>query len=466
VRARTAGTRRKPTALERKFYLLLDCLREGASTITVVEAFAQLQREVRTAADENAMQFTKVSAADQEEDRAALHELLSGWLIGPTDTDTTQLPAAFDRQRKTIWIQEHVKRMKHFRLQGAQEPERQLKNAWLRDLARDSSHQESPDGDATMAAPPPKPTIRRDRTAAVSTEAAKHLQEALTAHAGHTALPREITAQLSLATHAYVATAIAAATHGQLVVQLPGGIRVDAAATYADLLALIDGHTPTMAEAARRFKSALVGAVQDPASNRLVFTLATKTLAEVWAGEQLAIKSRLVVLQQPRTEDTLVGESSLDQETYEITVCNLGGMLSYVNIWHLFHGLLRLEIADISQAPADAAGLVDPTRWVIVIKSRGCPALLLGKTRIAWKTENVWIHHTAFARQPPCTRCDHADHTASKCPDAKAKHPSAVVNVEGPLLDFSDAAARLAQQDPTACRRCCKSKTPDSENRA
>jgi hypothetical protein len=92
-----------------------------------------------------------------------------------------------------------------------------------------------------------------------------------------------------------VATAIAAATHGQLVAQLPGGTRIDAAATYADVLAQIDGLTPTMADAARRFKSALVGATQDLASNRIVFTMASKSLAEDWVGEQIAIRNRLVV---------------------------------------------------------------------------------------------------------------------------------------------------------------------------
>jgi hypothetical protein len=108
-----------------------------------------------------------------------------------------------------------------------------------------------------------------------------------------------------------------------------------------------------------------------------------------------------------------------------------------------------MEIVDVAQAPADASGLVDPTRWIIVIRSRGCPARLLGKTRSRWGPENVWIHHTAFARKPSCTRCDHAGHTASKCTDAKATHPAAVVTVEGPLLDISAAAVRLGQQDPS-----------------
>jgi hypothetical protein len=396
------------------------------------------------------MQFTKVYAANDEDARAALHELLRDWLIGPTDTDNVNPSTRYARPRKTIWIQDLITRMTQFRLHVGHEPERQVKNAWLQDLTRDLGHQELPDGDATMAAPPPQTLIRRDCTDVLSDDAALHLKHALAANGELLALPQEVTAHFSFTTHAYVATAIATTKHGQLIAQLPGGTRIDAAATYADLLGHVDGHTPTMADVARRFKSALVGAFQDLASNRLEFTLATKLLAEERTGEQIAIKGKLVVLQRPRKSETHAGGNSLDPETYAITVCNLGGTLSYLNMWHLFHGLLRVEIADISQAPADASGLVDPTRWIVVLKSRGCPAKLLGKTRIAWKTENVWIHHTAFARQPPCTRCDHAGHTASKCPDAKAKHAAAVITVDGPPLDISDAAARLAQQDPSS----------------
>jgi hypothetical protein len=170
--------------------------------------------------------------------------------------------------------------MKQFKLQVTLEPERQQKNAWINDLMTGPSPRESPDGDTSMPAVTSAHTVRRDSTAVLPDVAAQQLKDALTASGDQGPLPDALTDHFSLAAHAYVATAIAGATHGHLVAQLSGGTRVDAAATYADLLAHIDGHTPTLADAARRFKLALVGAFHDAAANRIVFTLATKALEE------------------------------------------------------------------------------------------------------------------------------------------------------------------------------------------
>jgi hypothetical protein len=89
-----------------------------------------------------------------------------------------------------------------------------------------------------------------------------------------------------------------------------------------------------------------------------------------------------------------------------MVVCNLGGTLTYLNMWHLFHGLLRLQVADITQAPADATGLVDPTKWVVVVKTRGCPKLLAGKTRSRGTTKtcgSITQHSRVNLRAPAAT---------------------------------------------------------------
>jgi hypothetical protein len=215
-----------------------------------------------------------------------------------------------------------------------------------------------------------------------------------------------------------------------LVGQLDGTVSLTAYMSFRGLLGLISDITPTFAVENAKLRRAIARLWYEPVTNRLHFVLNSFIEGQYWAGKSVPILRRPVMLRRVLPPGQPLSPEYIDLSLYHVQICNLGGNLTVVDVWHLFSSLLRLDVAGVDPVGPDSDGVVDPTRMNASFCSRGCPPALLDKTCIKWLEQVVWIHHVHFKVTPPCVICASPTHLAKHCTTGSSTIAKHIVNPE------------------------------------
>jgi hypothetical protein len=255
--------------------------------------------------------------------------------------------------------------------------------------------------------------------------------------------------EASLRTRVLLRSAIADQLSVTLVAQFEGPMRMHEDISHEGILRQLVNVTPTIAKQNQEFKEDLALARYEPAANRALFIFDTMALARKWINHSLPVQGHMLPLRLAHAGHA-GGASPLAIvaiDEYEFTVLDTAGNYSAYQLWHLLDRILGLPVVQLLQQTATATGVLDPTRWTVVVKANGCPPQLRGKTRLEHAGRKLWLHHTAFATHPPCSRCAEDTHPTHSCAERQLVQ-ARILQVDCEIPTLSDALAAAAREDP------------------
>jgi hypothetical protein len=191
---------------------------------------------------------------------------------------------------------------------------------------------------------------------------------------------------------------------------------------------LIKGGTPSpnaLVNLITSFKERCIRIELDDQTRSIRCVFPGRRSAARWVNWGLPFAGKFLPLQDLSTGPTTANDGGLDlptNEQYSLHVSTVGCMATVEDVYRAAAHGLSLDVQSISR-PHMGAQILHDRQWKLVLRSKGCPVRLKGKTKWQWQGQILTAHHQELHSQLPCHKCYAPDHHPASCTVLDAELP-------------------------------------------